>query len=275
MSGGSNIYRNIINAAVFIFMEIAALNMLRDSSVGKGFFVSKLSHDFIGALWGGAQGIANYFALGKVNESLSKENFALRAMVREMDARRDSLKAAAAASGRAHAAGYSYIWAEVVKISRNKLHNYLIVNKGAKDGVKPHSGIITDQGIIGIIDTVGTNYSYAISFMNSGSPISARLGRVGAVGPLSWNGKDDATLHSISLQNKFAPGDTIFSSGISDIFPADIPLGLAGKSRIINGATYEIEVKLLQDFSRLRYITIVHNDARDEILSLEKKEERK
>ena len=261
MSGGSNIYRNIINAAVFIFMEIAALNMLRDSSVGKGFFVSKLSHDFIGALWGGAQGIANYFAL--------------RAMVREMDARRDSLKAAAAASGRAHAAGYSYIWAEVVKISRNKLHNYLIVNKGAKDGVKPHSGIITDQGIIGIIDTVGTNYSYAISFMNSGSPISARLGRVGAVGPLSWNGKDDATLHSISLQNKFAPGDTIFSSGISDIFPADIPLGLAGKSKIINGATYEIEVKLLQDFSRLRYITIVHNDARDEILSLEKKEERK
>ena len=275
MSGGRNIYRNLFNAAVFIIMEIAALNMLRSSSVGKGFFVSKLSHDFIGAVWGSAQGIANYFSLGKVNESLSKENFALRALVRDMDAHKDSLRAEAVETGKIHAAGYSYTWAEVVKISRNKLHNYLIVNKGANDGVKPHSGIITSEGIIGIIDTVGTNYSYAISFMNSGSPISARLGRDGAVGPLSWNGKDGATLHAISLQNKFAPGDTIFSSGISDIFPADIPLGLAGKSRIINGATYEIEVKLLQDFSRLRYVTIVHNDFRDEISSLEKKEGRK
>ena len=47
--------------------------------------------------------------------------------------------------------------------------------------------------------------------------------------------------------------------------PPDIPLGVAGDSRVINGATNEITVTLFQDFSSVRYVTVVHNDSFDEI----------
>ena len=68
---------------------------------------------------------------------------------------------------------------------------------------------------------------------------------------------------------EFQPGDTVYTSGHSSIFPADIPLGTAGKAKIVNGATYEIEVTLFEDFAALRHVTIVENLGRDEMKTLE------
>ena len=69
----------------------------------------------------------------------------------------------------------------------------------------------------------------------------------------------------------FSPGDTVFTSGYSSIFPPDIPVGITGESRIVNGSTYEIEVKLFEDFGALRYVIVVENMGRDEMNRLEKK----
>ena len=66
-------------------------------------------------------------------------------------------------------------------------------------------------------------------------------------------------------------GDTIFTSGFSSIFPPDIPLGIAGESKIVNGSTSEIKVRLFEDFSALRYVTIVENLGKAEIKQLEHK----
>ncbi len=71
---------------------------------------------------------------------------------------------------------------------------------------------------------------------------------------------------------EFQPGDTVFTSGFSSIFPPDVPLGTTGESRIVNGATYEIEISLFEDFGSLRYVTIVENLGRREIRDLEKEQ---
>jgi rod shape-determining protein MreC len=101
--------------------------------------------------------------------------------------------------------------------------------------------------------------------------ISARMGKEGAVGPLTWDGKSGnmAILKEIPLHVKFQPGDTVFTSGFSSIFPPDIPLGSAGASKVVNGATYEIEITLFEEFKSLRYVTIVENLGKTEIKELE------
>ena len=48
-------------------------------------------------------------------------------------------------------------------------------------------------------------------------------------------------------------------------------LGTAGESKVVNGATYEIEVKLFEDFGALRYVTVVENLGKDEMAQLEEK----
>jgi len=41
-----------------------------------------------------------------------------------------------------------------------------------------------------------------------------------------------------------------------------------GESKIINGATHEIQVTLFEDFKSLRYVTVVNNLDEEEIKAL-------
>lgn len=265
----------LINTAVFILLEIAALGMLRHDSELQDFFISKAAHGFLGNVWGLTETIRGYATLRKENDRLAGEIHRLTEMVTRLEeeagksAARDSAAFVSGLPGK-----YEFIPAEVIKNSINKQHNYLIIGKGSEDGVVPQTGIITSQGVIGIVDAVGKHYSYAISFLNSDSSISARIGRDGSSGPMSWDGKGmgNALLREIPLQMKFEEGDTVYTSGFSSIFPPDIPLGRITGSRIVNGATYEINVSLFQDFSAVRYVCLVRNRELDEILSLEKGE---
>ena len=257
----------LINAAIFILMEVAALRMLSDNADLQQLWIARGAHGFMGTVWGSTQGVKNYFSLRKTNENLARENFELH---RELDTYR-SLNHAVRVDSMGIRAGYlegfEYIPAEVVKISRNKQHNYMILNKGYEDGIKEKSGIITRSGVVGIVDAVSAHYSYAFSFQNSDISISGRLGEEGAAGLLVWDGVSSrgAVLKEVPVHFKYAVGDTVYTSGHSLMFPPDIPLGIAGESRIINGATNEIQVDLFQDFTAIRYVTVVHNNDFDEV----------
>lgn len=261
----------LISTAIFIILEIAAFVMLRHNGDLQNIWIAKISHSVMGRIWGGSDNIRYYLSLKKTNDELAQENFELRQALdiyKSLDgeARRDSLSSLIEPHS-----DYSFIPATIVKISKNKQHNYFIINKGSEDGVRPQSGVITQEGVIGIIDAVDKHYSYGFSLMNSGLSISARIGTEGAVGPLSWDGRSysGAVLKEIPLQYKFAPGDTVWTSGYSAIFPPDIPLGVTGEAKIVNGAVNEIDVELFENFTALRYVTVVENVGRDEILSLE------
>ena len=271
MLRNSKIAERILSVALFILMETAALLMLSHSGPLQKIWLSRASCSIRGWIWGASESVGSYFSLTSQNRELARENFELQQEVRRY---RDALSTARQDSLTAHlelSRDFEYIPASIRKVSRNKQHNYIILNKGSEDGIKPQSGIITSKGVIGIIDAVDRHYSYGISFMNTGMSVSARIGSSGAVGPMSWDGisTDKAVLKEISLQNKFAPGDTIWTSGYSSIFPADIPLGIAGSSRIVNGAVNEIEVLLFQDFASLRYVTVVQTLDDEELLFLE------
>lgn len=263
----------LINTAVFILLEIAALGMLRHGDSLQDLFISKAAHGFLGYFWGVSESIADYASLRTENRHLAEEILRLTETITRLEeeaaaaAARDSADYTTAWRGK-----YEFIPAEVIKNSVNKQHNYLIIGKGSDDGVRPQTGIITSRGVIGIVDAVSRHYSYAISFLNSDSSISARIGKDGAAGPMAWDGKGsgNALLREIPLQVKFEEGDTVYTSGFSTIFPPDIPIGRITGSRIVNGATFEIKVSLFQDFSSVRHVCLVRNRDLDEIMSLEK-----
>jgi rod shape-determining protein MreC len=269
-------WAKVISTAVFILMEIAALSMLKHSGSLQDIWVTKASHRVMAWVWGGFDSIGHYFSLRTENEKLAAENAMLtESLRRSQDKVQTAMENGLLTDTTMIFAGYEHIPASIVKISRNKQHNYFILNKGYEDGVRPQSGVITASGIVGIVDAVEKHYSYGLSFMNTGVSISARLGNEGAVGPLTWDGisMDGAVLKDIPLQYKYSPGDTIWTSGSSILFPPDIPLGIAGSSKVVNGAVNEIQVDLFQSFTALRYVTIVSNAGREEIMYLENLED--
>jgi len=261
----------IINAAIFILLEVAALVMLSHKGALQQIWLSRMSHRVMAKAWGGSENIRYYFSLKETNKDLAEDNFNLRRVLEGYQlAERDSV-AIARSMEIVQGREYNYTPATIIKISRNKAHNYFIIDKGSEDGIRPQSGVITACGVVGIIDAVDNHYSYGLSLLNSDISVSSRIGHEGASGRMSWDGRsrDRAILQDIPLQYRFSPGDTVWTSGFSAIFPPDIPLGILGESRMVGGAVNEIEVKLLQDFSSLRYVTVVDNQAREEITYLE------
>ncbi len=268
----------MINAAIFILLEIAALSMLSNNGELQNIWLSKGMHAVSGTLWGSTQNVKHYFSLKKRNDALAQDNHDLRVRIAELESMLgDNRPVDLPVSPDGVVGEFRYIPASIVKISNNTQHNYIIIGKGSEDGIVNGSGIITGKGAIGVIDAVGRKYSYARSFKNHEMNISARLGKDGAVGPMTWDGisGNGAILKEIPHHVEFQPGDTVFTSGFSSIFPPDIPLGAAGASKIVNGATYEIEVRLFEDFGALRYVTVVENTGRREIESLVRDEAKK
>ncbi len=267
----SNFIYHIINAVIFVILEMAALNMLKNNGELQGMWMSGGAQKVMEFFWGGAQNISDYFSLKEQNDALAQENFELRLrldqmkkLVPEEDVLHETLTGSISDN-------YRFIPAKIAKISNNSQHNYMIISKGYEDGVVEGSGVVTGKGAVGIIDAVSRHHAYARSFRNHEMNISARLGMKGAVGPLSWDGikSDGAILKEIPHHVEFERGDTVYTSGYSSIFPPDIPLGEVGDARIVNGATYEINVRLFEDFGALRYVTIVENLSKDEMKELE------
>lgn len=269
MQGQKKIFTIILNAAIFIILEIAALSMLRNNAVLQDTWISKGFHSFYAAIWGKTESIKYYFSLKKTNDALAAENFLLSEQLRYYKELVNSQDTGKINFGKDNG-GFTYTPATIAKISNNKQHNYLILDKGYDDGIRQQAGIITSNGVIGIIDAVSKNYSYALSFKNSGLTVSARIGREGPVGILQWDGTSNkgALLNEIPHHIDFHPGDTVYTSGFSSVFPRDIPIGTTQTARLVNGATYEIKVSLFTDFKALKYVTIVQNEGKDEIREL-------
>ena len=275
MARSRSVGARILCAAVFILLETAAIVMLNHNNSMQRLWTMRLSHGFMAKTWGFTQKVRGYFSLAGQNEELALENHRLREMIREYE---NAAKAAdISLQSVARDDGFVYTPAQIIKSGTNSQHNYLILDKGSEDGIVQNSGIISSKGVIGIVDAVRRHYSYAISFLNTEVNISSRLGGTGAVGPLAWDGKntDGAILKEIPLQYRYSPGDTVYTSGYSVIFPPDIPLGTAGDASIINGATNEITVNLFQDYTALKFVTIVRNTRAAEIEALEQTREDK
>lgn len=265
----------LLSAATFLLLEVAALVLLHSSSTVQNIWINRASHRTKAFLWGGGEALRNQFRLDDLNQELQAENARLQERLRAYELRDAAQEEQEHVAPGENPAVYHYIPATVVKMSRNQVHNYIILNKGSEDGIRPHSGIISDRGVVGIVEAVGQHYSYGLTLMNPEMSVGARLGSTEQVGPLFWDGVSThrALMRNLSAHYVLTPGDTVRTSGFSVFFPPDIPIGVTGNSHLVDGTTREVEVFLFQDFSTLRYVTVVENLHREEITALEATEE--
>lgn len=273
MAGVRNRFGFILSAAVFLVLEIAAILMLSRTSSLQNIWINRASHRVHAAIWGSGERVRNYFHLEGQNRELAAENLELASQLREL--RQKTLPYQQNLLPFTGTDNFRMIPATIVKVSRNTQHNYIILDKGSRDGVRPQTGIISPTGVIGIVTSVGQRFSYGITLMNPRVSVSARIGRTGLVAPLEWDGKrtDGAVMRGLPLHHEINPGDTVWTSGFSTMFPADVPIGTTGRIRQVDGSTNEVSVHLFQDFASLRYVIIADNLDRKEIEDTEKEGE--
>ncbi|MBR3029827.1 MAG: rod shape-determining protein MreC [Bacteroidales bacterium] len=273
MTGRPALVRNAVTVLVFIALEVLCLVMIANNSVVQRYRILGGIREAQASLWQKTSDIRYYFSLKKDNLALVQENEDLRHQLSLYEAR--AAQETEPDSVFDHLPGiYSYKSADIVKSTRGKQHNYLLIDKGSRAGIEEGMGVVTANGVVGIIDAVSDNYSYVISFLNTEQSISARLTKSDHFGLLRWEGVNPhkATLTEISLYCGAAIGDSVATSGHSSIFPPDIPVGVISKIKPVSGMYLNLEIDLFQDFTSLRHVYVVANNDREEIEELEKEE---
>ena len=261
----SELFSLISTVLLFLALEIISIVLASNNSIVQRYRIMGGIRNAQTSMWNTSRKVQYFINYRVENEKLAQENLALR---QELDLYKS---AADAVDSVRTQAGYKYILARVVKNSTNKQHNFIVINRGREDGVETGMGVITDNGVVGVVNAVQDNYSQVISFLSADQRVSAKIAGNGTFGPLAWRGRSvrQARMSEIPEHTEVNPGDTILTSGFSTIYPPDIPLGKVTKV-LDNGVSIDINVELFQNFGAIQHVYVVANNNAAQIKELEK-----
>lgn len=257
---------------LFLLLEVIAFVLIFSNNDFQRAMYLNSANRITGSIYSKYSSITDYFHLSAVNRELSEENSRLREELlyyKSLNTTPDTLLLRQFTDS----AQYSYIPARVINNSVTRQHNYITLDKGARDGVKPDMGIVTPSGVAGVIIHTSESFSTAISLLNLRWNVSAKLKRNNYFGSLAWDGKEYrfARLNEIPFHVDLIKGDTLVTSGYSSIFPEGMKLGVIEDFKKEGGDNfYNIQVRLSVDFKSLSYVEIIRNVHKKEIEELEK-----
>ncbi len=231
----------------------------------------EFSHKISGNIYEKLDYIKGYLSLRETNKQLALENAdlknkleSIRKIVREKkDTLLDTL----------YHQQYTCFSAKVINNTVTKQYNFITLNKGLIDGVKPDMAVITNTGIVGIVEGVSENFSTVIPILNRNFRVSAKLKNSNFLGSVSWEGinPEECTLSDIPHHVVINIGDTVVTTGYSMVFPEGIPIGIIKDFNLKNGNFYTIRLRLTCDLRNINYVKVVYNLSKTEQSELEKK----
>ncbi len=261
-------YRNTL---LFIVLFSIAIGLtIQSHSYHKSKFIS--STNFLtGGLFSITRNIDNYFNLKAYNNRLLIENTKLKNALQQKGI--DTTNVSKFIFDSTATIKYHYKPALVINNNYHKTNNFITLNKGKKDSIDTDMGVITDLGIIGIVQKSSENYSRVLSILNKNSRINAKLKKTDHFGSLVWNTKSPNIVQLIDIP-RLAPliiGDTIVTGGRSTIFPKGILIGTIKDFQLdSNESYYTVNIQLFNDMTNIGFVNVIENKKATEIKALEK-----
>lgn len=257
----------------FVFLLIVSLVLTFRQKVYHESVLAKTSNNISGYFDEKISSITSFIDLKDNNKVLQTENAELRKELEMLKGEiSESDTATKTLSNLQFHQTYSFIPVQIINNSIVKTHNMITINKGTRHGVEKGMGIISGNGVIGYVYNTSENYSRVMSTLNKNTRINARIKGNEYFGTIRWNGKDPrfVQLTEIPKYIKVEKGDTIETDGKSPAIPGGIMIGTVYSSKIDEtSGELNIEVKLKEDFGRLRYAQVVLNLEKDEVIKVE------
>ncbi len=215
-----------------------------------------------------------YLLLQQENDSLQKQNARLikKFIDYDINARQDTNDTLGVDSSK-------YIL-EAVDICNNTFNlkdNYITLCQGSRQGVTEDAGVVSQNGIVGVVRKVSPNFSIVMSLLHSQSNISCTIKRnlrkgISSTGVLTWKSNDPkiCSLESIPKHLIVLQGDTVITSGYSTVFPRGLLVGKVKNVTLAKGSnSYAIDVELFNDPATWDAIYLIKNKLGEEQKKLE------
>ena len=276
--------RNLLNFLLkynhwflFILLEVISFVLLfRFNHYQHSVYFSS-ANAVAGKVYEVSGGITSYFHLKSVNEDLLDRIMELDQQNHNLE---DALGRHLSDSTELNSirnlpnTDYQVFKARVINNSLNLVDNYITLNRGSKDGIRPEMGVVDGNGVVGIVYDTSSHYSRVISVLNSKSSISCKIVGSEYFGYLKWEYGDSryAYLKDLPRHAEFNLGDTVVTSGYSTVFPEGIMIGTVDDMADSNdGLSYLLKVKLATDFGKVSEVRVIARTGQHEQKELEQK----
>mgnify|MGYP003246735130 CR=1 FL=1 len=210
-------------------------------------------------------GITSYFHLKTANEDLLDRNMWLEQRLSFLE---NVLKEKGLDSARLYSmerlapTEYQIFKANVIKNSLNKADNYITLDRGTTEGIRPEMGVVDANGVVGIVYKTSPHYSLGSDYF----------------GYLKWEGGNSrfAYLKDLPRHAEFNLGDTVVTSGYSTVFPEGVMVGTVDDmSDSHDGLSYLLKIKLATDFGKVSNVRVISRNGQDEQKALESRADEK
>lgn len=250
-----------------LLFTISVLLTIQTHNYHNEKFVSS-ANNITGGIYKLKNNFTSYLTLAKENRELQDENILLR---QELEKYREMAEIPPLDT--LGLPKFEYLSATVINNNYSMTKNQLTLDKGKRDGLKIDMGVVSSNGLVGIVSDVSNNYATVQSILNTKSRINAKMKRSSHFGTLIWNTKDPNVVQLIDIPRlaKMMKGDTIITGGRSTIFPEGVPIGTVLDYKPDKDDNYYyVNVKLFNDMTSLQYVYLIKNNEAGEILKLEK-----
>jgi len=269
--------RNLIrflfkNSFIFLFVFLLFLSfvLLVQNNNYQSSKVFNSSNFLIGNLYSTINNVNDYFNLKNVNAELAEQNARLQAT--QIGNFTKIIGKTVYINDAAYAQKYVYTSAKAINNSTNKRENYITIDKGSLNGIKPGMGVVCPRGIIGAVKNVSENFCSVMSVLHEKNAVSAKIKKSGYIGSLVWELGDYriAQLKDIPNHVKLNKGDTIITSGYSLVYPEGELIGVVKSFDLPEGNNfYNISVEFSVDYKKLSHVFIIKSWMKEEQEKLE------
>ena len=161
---------------------------------------------------------------------------------------------------------YKNIPAQITGFDPDNLYSGIIINRGAKHGVRKNMPVLAFQGsnvgLVGKIVQTGRDSSMIIPIYDYQCYVAASVQTTKHRGLVNGQGASDLPLIMQYVQKRakdeIGIGDRILASGENNLFPKDSPIGVITGIKVHDYETYlELTVQPIIDFSRLDYVFVL------------------
>ena len=214
--------------------------------------------------------VRNYLRLEEINEQLRSENAEL--LSRLPNAQYVEALSKDTVQDDSLRQRYTYIAGQIINKSPLSANISYVVNRGHIHGVEPHLGVINAHGIIGIVTRVSERHCRVMSINDKDVRVSAGLRGRDYFGSLRWEGSDTryVTLYDIPKYVTVHVGDTVETTGYSNVFPSGVPIGaIHDIGEDTSKGNYVIAVRLFNDLFNVNDVYVVRDLMKEDLDQLD------
>lgn len=247
---------------LFLLLQVASLSMLfRFNRYHESVFLS-LYNEFAGSVNARYDDITTYFSLRRQNEELIRQNTELLNRLRSDFERPDTSRAPVDETLPEGARRFRYLPAKVISNSVDARKNYIMLHRGADQGVAVNMAVVSPTGVVGTVVNTSANMCIVMSLLHMQSKVVAVLKKGSGFGEVSWDGVDPRflSLTKVPKTVQVARGDTVVTSRYSDKFPPDYVIGyVESVSEDQVTSTYNLRIRSAVDYRSLQHAYVVAN----------------